>query len=89
MILGHQEYITQREYDNLKQFVGNGGVMIILDGNIFYPQVKYDKNAQNISLVKGHSCAYTVNQHGELFLRDGQQRHQNGLAVIICAIHVM
>jgi hypothetical protein len=32
--------------------------MIILDGNIFYAEVKYDKNAQNISLVKGHSWAY-------------------------------
>jgi hypothetical protein len=58
IILGHQEYVTQREYDKLKQFVGNGGTMIILDGNIFYAQVKYDKNVQNISLVKGHTWAY-------------------------------
>ena len=28
VILGHQEYVTQKEYDNLKQFVAEGGTMI-------------------------------------------------------------
>src|SRR5215469_15073711 len=28
IILGHQEYVTQREYDNLKQFVSNGGILV-------------------------------------------------------------
>ena len=36
LIIGHQEYVTQQEYDNLKQFVAGGGTMIVLDGNIFY-----------------------------------------------------
>jgi hypothetical protein len=58
IILGHQEYVTQREYDNLKQFVRNGGTMIILDGNVFYAEVRYDKNTQTITLVKGHSWAF-------------------------------
>jgi hypothetical protein len=31
-------HLTQREYDNLKRFVVNGGVMILLDGNVFYPE---------------------------------------------------
>src|SRR4029079_5647998 len=43
VILGHQEYVTQREYDNFKLFVGNGGTMIVLDGNVFYAEVKYDR----------------------------------------------
>src|SRR5215475_5854267 len=34
IILGHQEYVTQNEYDNLRKFVANGGTMIILDGNV-------------------------------------------------------
>ncbi|MGB8034487.1 MAG: DUF4350 domain-containing protein, partial [Nitrososphaeraceae archaeon] len=34
MIIGHQEYVTQREYNNLKQFVANGGTLIVLDGNM-------------------------------------------------------
>ena len=39
-ILGHQEYVTQQEYDNLKKFVTNGGTMILLDGNVFFAEVK-------------------------------------------------
>jgi len=31
LTLGHQEYVTQREYDNLKHFVENGGTLILLD----------------------------------------------------------
>jgi hypothetical protein len=58
LILGHQEYVTQKEYDNLKQFVFNGGTMILLDGNVFYAEVKYNDHNNPISLVKGHGWAY-------------------------------
>lgn len=58
LILGHQEYVTQQEYENLKKFVANGGTLIELDANAFYAQVKYDKNAQTVTLVKGHSWAF-------------------------------
>ena len=47
IILGHQEYVTQQEYDNLKRFVSNGGTMIFMDGNVFYAQVKYDRNTHS------------------------------------------
>jgi N,N-dimethylformamidase beta subunit-like protein len=39
IILGHQEYVTQQEYNYLRNFVANGGSMILLDGNAFYAQV--------------------------------------------------
>ena len=58
LILGHQEYVTQNEYNNLKQFVSNGGTMIVLDGNVFYAEVKYDEKNNTISLVKGHGWAF-------------------------------
>ncbi|MFL6403192.1 MAG: N,N-dimethylformamidase beta subunit family domain-containing protein, partial [Nitrososphaeraceae archaeon] len=58
LVIGHQEYVTQQEYDNLRQFVSHGGTMIILDGNIFYAEVKYDRNAHTITLVKGHGWAF-------------------------------
>lgn len=58
IILGHQEYVTQQEYDNLRHFVANGGTMIVLDGNVFFAQVKYDKSAHTITLVKGHWWAF-------------------------------
>ncbi len=52
LILGHPEHVTQKEYDNLKHFVENGGTLI-LDGNVFYAQVSYDKYHHIITLVKG------------------------------------
>ena len=58
IILGHQEYVTQKEYDNLRKFVANGGTMIILDGNVFYAEVKYDRSNQTVTLVKGHWWAF-------------------------------
>ena len=54
IVLSHEEYVTQREYDNFKRFVANGGVLVLLDGNVFYAEVKYDENTNSISLVKGH-----------------------------------
>jgi hypothetical protein len=32
--------------------------MILMDGNVFAAEVKYDRNTQNITLVKGHGWAY-------------------------------
>jgi hypothetical protein len=32
--------------------------MIILDGNVFYAEVRYDKNTQTVTLVKDHSWAF-------------------------------
>lgn len=58
LILGHQEYVTQQEYTNLKTFVANGGTIILLDGNVFYAQVGYDRISQTITLLKGHGWAY-------------------------------
>ena len=76
IILGHQEYVTQREYDNFKQFVGNGGTMIILDGNVFYAQVKHDNNTDTVTLVKGHSWAY----NGKSAWRSVDERWKNETA---------
>ena len=73
VILGHQEYVTQKEYDNLKQFVGDGGTMIILDGNVFYAQVKYDRTTGNVTLVKGHSWAF----NGKSAWRSVNERWKN------------
>jgi len=58
IILGHQEYVTQTEYDNLKLFVANGGTIFIMDGNVFYAEVKYDRTTNTITLVKGHGWAF-------------------------------
>jgi hypothetical protein len=58
LILGHQEYVTQQEYDNLRTFVANGGTIVLLDGNVFYAQVGYDRPTETVTLIKGHGWAF-------------------------------
>jgi hypothetical protein len=58
IVLGHQEYVTQQEYGNLKKFVENGGILILLDANMFYAEVSYDPTYNQITLVKGHYWAF-------------------------------
>jgi len=58
LMLFHNEYVTQNEYDNLRQFVKNGGNLVLIDGNVFYAEVRYDRDDQKISLVKGHGWQF-------------------------------
>lgn len=61
LILGHQEYVTQQEYYNLRSFVSNGGKIILLDGNIFYAEVFYDASTNSVTLIKGHGWEFDGN----------------------------
>jgi len=58
LILFHNEYVTQKEYDNLRQFVKNGGTIIFIDADVFNTEVRYDKDYHTITLVKGHSWEF-------------------------------
>jgi N,N-dimethylformamidase beta subunit-like, C-terminal len=58
LILLHNEYVTQKEYDNLKRFVSNGGTILFIDSNVFYAEVKYDKDNHTVRLVKGHDWEF-------------------------------
>ena len=58
IILEHQEYVTQEEYNNLRQFVANGGILILPYSNIFYAEIKYDPADDTIVLVKGHNWEF-------------------------------
>jgi hypothetical protein len=58
LLLFHNEYVTQKEYDNLRQFVKNGGIVVFIDANVFYAEIKYDKDKQKITLVKGHDFQF-------------------------------
>lgn len=40
--------------------------MIILDGNVFYAEVKYDKKAQAANLFKGIGGHLMVSLHGKV-----------------------
>jgi len=54
----HDEYVTQESYDNLQQFVKNGGVIVFLDANIFYAEVLLDEVNCTVTLVKGHDWEF-------------------------------
>jgi hypothetical protein len=82
IILGHQEYVTQKEYDNLKKFVSDGGTMIILDGNVFYAEVKYDIKAQAVTLVQGHWWAF----NGKSAWKSVGERWRNEIEWVIVTI---
>src|SRR5437588_3033481 len=58
LFIGHQEYVTQKEYDNLKEFVASGGTLVALDGNLFYAEVSYDKATGIVQFVSGHRFIY-------------------------------
>jgi N,N-dimethylformamidase beta subunit-like protein len=58
LILSHEEYATDSMYNNYKKFVRDGGTIIFLDANMFYAEVKYDKNNKTITLIKGHDWEY-------------------------------
>jgi hypothetical protein len=58
LIIFHNEYVTQEEYQNIKTFVANGGTLFVMDGNVFYAEVKYDNDTSRVALVKGHGWAF-------------------------------
>jgi hypothetical protein len=58
LILLHQEYVTQENYNSFKNFAKNGGTIIFLDPNIFYAEVTYNQETCSVTLVKGHDWEY-------------------------------
>jgi hypothetical protein len=77
LFLFHNEYATQTEYNNLKQFVFNGGTIVFTDANILYAEVSYNKTTDSISLVDGHD--WTIEGEtahkglGERWLHDNKE----------------
>jgi hypothetical protein len=61
LILAHGEYATQTMYNNYMRFVSNGGTLLALDGNLFFAQVKYNKDNGTITFVKGHGWEFDGN----------------------------
>ena len=84
--MGHQEYVTQKEYNHLKQFVTNGGILILPYSNIFYAEVKYNYKNDTINLVKGHYWAFNGKSAWRSINEKWETKHPNGLAVTIINI---
>ena len=54
IFLVHEEYVTQKEYNNLKKFVTQGGTLVFVESNVLTVEVSYDRQNDSITLVKGH-----------------------------------
>ncbi len=58
IFLVHEEYVTQKEYNNLKKFVAQGGTLVFAESNVLTVEVSYDRQNDTISLVKGHEFEF-------------------------------
>jgi hypothetical protein len=58
LFLFHCEYVTQAEYNSLKQFVKNGGTIVFTEGNVLFAEVAYNKANDSVTLVKGHYIGF-------------------------------
>ena len=58
IMLEHHEYKTHDEYSHLKTFVNNGGILILLDSNIFFAEVEYDPITGKVTIIKGHDWGF-------------------------------
>lgn len=57
-VLGFTEYVTASEYQNYERFVETGGGLFFLDACNFLAEVKYNPQANTVSLVKGHGWEF-------------------------------
>jgi hypothetical protein len=77
LFLFHNEYVTQSEYNNLKQFVINGGTLIFTEANSLFAEVSYDDKNDTITLVKGHYWKVNENSAknstGERWLNENKE----------------
>ena len=85
MVLLHNEYVTQTEYDNLIKFLDNGGTIILMTGNVFYAEVLYDKELCTVTLKKGHDWEFDGSSVkkgvGERFFADNRERFGSNFIV--------
>jgi len=58
VIIGHQEYVTQAEYTQLRRFVASGGRLIAMSANIFYARVTYNPATGVETFAVGHRWAF-------------------------------
>jgi hypothetical protein len=52
IIIGHNEYITRKAVDNMQNFVNAGKNMLVLSGNTFWWQVRYEDNMNTLVCYK-------------------------------------
>jgi hypothetical protein len=58
VIIGHEEYATQRQYDQYRAYVAAGGTLIIVSANNFFAKVTYNTKTGIESFVIGHGIGF-------------------------------
>jgi hypothetical protein len=58
LIMGHEEYVTRAEYDQLRLFVHSGGRIVEMSGNTFWAQVTYNPRTRMETFVGGHGFEF-------------------------------
>ena len=58
VVLGHEEYVTAREYSAFQDFVRRGGRLIEMSGNAFYGEVNYSTSSRTETFWRGHGFEY-------------------------------
>lgn len=58
VVIGHEEYLTQFEYDQMRLFVATGGKLISMSANSFFVKVTYNPVTGAETLVAGHGWAF-------------------------------
>ena len=58
IFLVHEEYATQTGYNSLKRFVSQGGTLVFTVSNVLTVEVKYNRQNDSITLVKGHEFEF-------------------------------
>ena len=58
LLLFHNEYLSASEYNNLRHFVSNGGIIVFTEGNVLYAEVSYNQTTNSITFLKGHNWKF-------------------------------
>ena len=52
IIIGHNEYITRKAVENIETFIESGNNLLVLSGNTFWWQVRYENNMNTLVCYK-------------------------------------
>jgi len=87
-IIGHQEYVTQSEYDQLRHFVASGGLLIAISSNEFYARVAYNPVTMAETFVVGHG-GFNYNGHTAWYGKPGRTPWNSSgwFGSVFCCFH--
>jgi hypothetical protein len=72
LVIFHEEYLTQKAYNNFQTFVTQqGGTLVAMDGNVFFAQVSFNASNNTVTHVSGHYWRQVKNSTGIMEAKAG------------------